>query len=610
MGCSIGAFDNDDVLVPPTVVGELHHAQIWLSCCGEEFVNGVYQFHDSHSVVRYCNNHFSDVAIIWDDVAAEWQIVVESSGVVHFRADAGDHGARKVPQEGWEVVSGKEPAPVVSIMKFSMASHLGNGFEFPTSCVEAPDSARINVAGDEARAADLIALLPSPWLGNGVHHKAAAAALQEITDHRLQVAFAPPGWSGQREPKVIPYTMQKPQPKRSVRHTKSLYGMVHVVHEASDAWLDRFVALAGLTKHGVITVASCAQDLAGVVAWSSKAAARGLPLNKAGRFWVLYKGFFATSLADLVVEQGGDEHGVWSPAEWQEVKGLYLSVAASGSSSAAAACRVLGHREWHVEQKRKWYLDAAEGNDISAMLGLALHCETDLEKRRAWCMKAGKFGDPRADTLLGLLEADPIRQRAWFMKAAAAGHAPALIYLGRMEDTLALKRVWYEKAVMLGHSDADYNLGLIEQDVEKKRRYYKKAAATGHARAMLALAHDEDLSSDCDAADAERWYLEAARLGHADAMFHLAARCESDSAEKRMWYMDAADCGHAGAMYVLGCLSIDPGEKREWLVKAANSGCAKAMVQLGTLEGSSELRDEWYKKATDGGYDPFLMPFA
>lgn len=609
MGCTIGQVDPDDLLVPPEAAGEEHHAQIWVSCCGEDFVNGVYQFVESHSTVRYCKDDSADVFIFWDESSTEWRIVIESSGVVLFRADPGDHGARILPQEGWEVVSGKAPVPTVVSMRFSMVSSLRQRVS-KSLVPEEPQTNRQSVDEDDARAADFIALLPSPWLGDAKQHEASAAVLQEMTSRRRHISSGPPGWSDHREPKVISYTMPKPKLQRDEPQTKSLYSNLHIVSEVGEMWLDEFLVLAGLTRHGVIATADSPQELAGIAAWSSRTKAEGLTLRTAGRLWVIHKGCFNANLAELVVEEGGDEHGVWSSAEWQNVKALYQAVAGNPSSQAAAACRVLGHREHKAEEKRNWYLAAAKGHDVSAMLGLALHCEEDLDKRRAWCMKAAEYGDPRAYTLLGLLEANLALQREWYMKAAASGHAAAMIYLGRMEEHRSLKRGWYEKAVMLGHPDAHYNLGLIEHDVDKKRKYYLKAAVAGHARAMLALAHEEDVAVDGDAAVAQRWYLEAAKLGHADGMFHLAACCEVEISEKRKWYLDAAERGHAGAMYLLSCLAVDPFEQREWLIKAANAGCAKAMIQLGTLEFSPELRDEWYQKATDGGYDPFLMPLA
>lgn len=219
---------------------------------------------------------------------------------------------------------------------------------------------------------------------------------------------------------------------------------------------------------------------------------------------------------------------------------------------------------------------ARDGNTESQLrLGTAyqygLGVDRDSRTAEYWLKTAAGFGDPEAQTQLGLLylqpgfEAEREQALRWFMRAAANGYANAehdlgLVYLMglgvRSDREQAIH--WFRRGAQHGSQGARANLGIMlvnsNTSSEQKEGFELLLAAVKDnnpdAENALAYAYQFGAGTSIDMAKAVEWYKRAAAHGNLNAKANLAdmyftgAGQKKDVGQALRLFSEACDAGH------------------------------------------------------------------
>ena len=257
--------------------------------------------------------------------------------------------------------------------------------------------------------------------------------------------------------------------------------------------------------------------------------------------------------------------------------------------AASALAQVSGFRPLSQSEVSKLLTKAKGGNRQSQLrLGMAyeygLGVQSDPKTAEYWLKTAAGFGDPEAQTQLGLLYlqpefADSRQALRWFMRAAAAGSARAEHNIGLMytlgmgvpvDRNEAIR--WYRRAVQHGLAPSRTNLGVLLVESSDKAAQAEgfqglsNAARNGDSDAENALAYcyQQGKGTTPDLAKAMDLYGRAAAHGNLTAMKNLAAMYQNglgvpkNPAEAFRWYEEACNagewraCGSVANAYLLG----------------------------------------------------------
>ena len=190
---------------------------------------------------------------------------------------------------------------------------------------------------------------------------------------------------------------------------------------------------------------------------------------------------------------------------------------------------------------------AKTGNTESQLrLGAAyqygLGVEADPKTAEFWLKTAAGYGDPGAETQLGLLYLQPgfessrAQAQRWFMRAAGSGFAQAEHNLGLMY-TLGLGVTpdreqaihWYRRAAQHGLSVSRANLGVLLVNSTNPKEQAEgfalvaAAAKSGDADAENALGYCYQFGAgtQVDLVKAAEWYKRAAAKGQVLSLYNL-----------------------------------------------------------------------------------------
>jgi uncharacterized protein len=199
-------------------------------------------------------------------------------------------------------------------------------------------------------------------------------------------------------------------------------------------------------------------------------------------------------------------------------------------------------------------------------------CAKDNPQTEEALKKAAGFGDPSAQTDLGILYLRPDMREAhgaeamqWFLRAAASGYASAEFNLGVMylrgwgtqaDSTEAVR--WFRKAGRHGIQSANAYMGLIlvrsNNPAEQSDGFkaIRDAAKHGDSVAMNALGYcyDIGLGTAPNLNDALKWYKRAASKNDRGAQHNLAKLYRAgygvprDAAEAARLEQKACDAGN------------------------------------------------------------------
>jgi TPR repeat protein len=240
---------------------------------------------------------------------------------------------------------------------------------------------------------------------------------------------------------------------------------------------------------------------------------------------------------------------------------------------------------------------ARSGNaDSQLKLGMAFQygmgVEADAKTAEYWLKIAAGFGDPEAQTQLGLLylqpgfEASREQSLRWFMRAASGGSARAEHNLGLM-----------------------YTLGIgVNKDREQAIHWYRRAAqhGLGASRANLGVLLVNSIDSEKQV-EGFRMVTEAANDGNADAenalgyCYQFGAGTKVDLAKSVEWYKRAAAHGNLLAMHNLGDMyrtgvGVDRNlaEALRWYSHGCDSGERSSCVSMANafLHGEGTARND------------------
>jgi TPR repeat protein len=310
-------------------------------------------------------------------------------------------------------------------------------------------------------------------------------------------------------------------------------------------------------------------------------------------------------------------------------------VFAAGAGTAAALMIGLAVALWQFVEKTRAYekaqTEAAKNQEAGQILEGMLHnlapalprdtktitLNEISSKLTAWFQKGAERGDPKSETVLGLLYSrgvgvpkDPVKAVFWYRKAADQGFANAQCNLGFMFEhgigvgkDLAEAARWYRKGADQANAGAQNNLALMYQSGDgvaknptEAVRLFRLAANQGNPSAQRALgaAYYDGSGVAEDAAEAVRWFRKAAEQGDAQGEFDLGLMyyqgkgVAKDLQEAIKWWKratehgDADACRHLAQMYERGEGVIkDWAEARKWRQKATESGEAVDLNNLG-----------------------------
>jgi TPR repeat protein len=199
---------------------------------------------------------------------------------------------------------------------------------------------------------------------------------------------------------------------------------------------------------------------------------------------------------------------------------------------------------------------AKEGHTESQVkLGLAFEygsgVHPDLTSAEYWLKTAAGFGDPDAQTRLGMLYLKPeLRPQhakeamQWFLRAAASGYAPAEHNLGSMNlrgwgtpanESEALR--WFRKAARRGLVPSKVLIGIVlSKSTSEAERLEGFEAARDAAKAKDRLGmvvfgyyHQFGVGTKQSLEEAAKWYQRAADAGEGLGMHNLAAMYRNGS---------------------------------------------------------------------------------
>lgn len=247
--------------------------------------------------------------------------------------------------------------------------------------------------------------------------------------------------------------------------------------------------------------------------------------------------------------------------------------------AASAPAQINGFQPLSKPEVSKLLTKAREGSTKSQLrLGTAyqygLGVEQDSKTAEYWLKLAAGYGDPEAQTQLGVLYLQPefASSRAqsvrWFLRAAADGYANAehnlgLLYLLGIGVTADREQAihWFRRASQHGSAPSRANLGVLlvnSKDAADQKEGFDLVnaaakAGSGDAENALGYCYQFGAGTDVDAGKAFAMYKVAAEHGNWNAMVNLAeiyrtgAGAEKNVAEAFRWYSKACDLGERRA---------------------------------------------------------------
>jgi TPR repeat protein len=252
--------------------------------------------------------------------------------------------------------------------------------------------------------------------------------------------------------------------------------------------------------------------------------------------------------------------------------------------AASGVAQVSGFRPVSKPELSKLMSKAREGNTESQLrLGTAyeygLGVERDSRAAEYWLKTAAGFGDPEAQTQLGLLylqpgfEAEREQAARWFLRASVNGYPNAehdlgLVYLMglgvRADREQAIH--WFRRGAQHGSKAARANLGILlvdsKSEAEQKEGFELLAAAAKDsnpdAENALAYAYQFGAGTSIDIPKAIKWFKRAASHGNLNAMANLANIYMTGAGQER-------NIGHAVRLYTEAC---DAGHRRSCIALA------------------------------------------
>lgn len=220
--------------------------------------------------------------------------------------------------------------------------------------------------------------------------------------------------------------------------------------------------------------------------------------------------------------------------------------------------------------------------------------------------------------------------KKWFIRAAENNNISAINNLGwlyKQDEDYVQSVYWYQKSAQKGNEEGMFELGCaydfgrgLNQNKNEAFKWYEKAAEQGHNQAMgyLGYAYKNGEGTEQDYRQAFYWYVEATKNDENDFamkevadMYRNGEGVDKSDVMAFSWYRKAADKGNAEAMLWLGIyyeiggtdINQDANQALYWYKRAANEGNdAIAMYRAASLYEDYEnysVAIEWYKKAID-----------
>lgn len=288
------------------------------------------------------------------------------------------------------------------------------------------------------------------------------------------------------------------------------------------------------------------------------------------------------------------------------------------------------------ETAKKWFIRAAENNNISAInnLGWLYKQDEDYVQSVYWYQKSAQKGNEEGMFELGCaydfgrgLNQNKNEAFKWYEKAAEKGHNQAMGYLGYAyrhgegtEQNYQLAMEWYTKAaendenafVMKEIGDMYRNSEGVFKSYKKASIWYEKAANGGNTNAMLSIGYLYDIGKGVKAntEKAIYWYERAANEGNnSTAMGNLGYVYEKlENYQLAIeWYLKAIENNNEDVILCLGRSYRAIGnyfEAMKWLQQAASNNIPDAMNYIGLMYSNGEGVPQntttalnWYKKA-------------
>jgi TPR repeat protein len=251
--------------------------------------------------------------------------------------------------------------------------------------------------------------------------------------------------------------------------------------------------------------------------------------------------------------------------------------------AVSATAQVSGFRPLSRPEMSRLLTKAREGNIESQFrLGTAyqygLGVQADGNSAEFWLKTAAGFGNPEAQTQLGVLYLQPefasSREQAekWFLRAASGGSVVAEYNLGLMytfgiavKANLEQGMSWFRRAGDHGSLPAMANLGYLltlSPDVSRREEGFRIISAAAHRKSpdaenALGYCYQFGAGTQMDMAEAVKWYKSAAEHGNILAMKNLSEMYRAgkgtnqDLAEAHRWSKLSCEGGNQAACELL-----------------------------------------------------------
>lgn len=301
--------------------------------------------------------------------------------------------------------------------------------------------------------------------------------------------------------------------------------------------------------------------------------------------------------------------------------------------AANAVAQISGFQPLSSPEISKLLGKARSGNLESQLrLGTAyqfgLGVNADPQTAEYWLKLAAGFGDPQAQTQLGLLYLQPefaaSRDQAlkWFLRAVAGGsihaeHNLGVMYMrgvGVKQDREQAIR-WFRRAAEHGLPEANIDLGLLlvaATDPGQQKEGFEIISAIARkeekadAENALAYCYERGTGTEANLPLAVEWYKRAATHGSLMAMTNLAdlyytgVGVEQNFNEAFQWSRKACELGRANACFAVASAYVNAkGVTRDYLKAyqfALMAGVDESKIRLLsehlTAEARSKAEDE------------------
>lgn len=313
-------------------------------------------------------------------------------------------------------------------------------------------------------------------------------------------------------------------------------------------------------------------------------------------------------------------------AEAQYEAGEYYETAARVTKNQDEATK-------YEDEAIKWYLKAAEQNNIESMFKLStLYGKSNINQQIFWLRKAANLGDPNAQYELGELyrqgrtnlSVDYEESMFWYRKAAEHKFPDAYEAIGLMyEKGYGVAQdykeacAWYQKSADLGsqiaqsrvnklkpHIHADgileginaYHAGQYDKALNVFYKNIEDSEAQCYLGQMSYYGHGVPQSYENSA----KWYLKSAEQGCCNAqlniglMYYQGNGVSRDLQKAFHWFCKASSQGDSTAQYCCGymCKEGEGTEKNMrqaifFFKSAARNGNEDAQKELDDILGTS-----------------------